>query len=197
MHRKHSYWLILTLLLVHSCKSNNNPTTSSVIITDTANYFDLNSYLKAQINEVLETPYYIYKITNSNNQQDSVPLSKTDFASWSKILLTNSINDSINRQYYKETSFGNYANNTITLSYTCTNNALPVQQISIIIGEESKQVQRVFINAWQKNEEEDCEIKMGLKANESIMINKTITKKNGEIYKALNIIVWNKATANL
>lgn len=64
---------LLLIIVFSSCKSNttNSSATDNTVI-DSTKFFPLVDYIKNDVNDVKNVPYFIYKIRTLNKKKDSV-----------------------------------------------------------------------------------------------------------------------------
>jgi hypothetical protein len=182
--------IILLLLFYIACNTHAVKKLNSNLIKDTTSFFPVNDYLQTDIQDVNKTPYLIKRVIIENGKQiDSSFITKTSFNILATIFLNDSITAVGDKLLYHQDLFNDLTTKSITFTYTCLQKNLPVQNVSILLDEQSNQLKNIFISAFNKNDS-ILEEKLSWKAGKSFSINRAIKRNNTTLEQ--NIFVnWN------
>ena len=137
-------------------------------------------------------PYFIYQITTkANGNKDSAAFKKEAFASFIQQFIVCDIADNIVKNQYKESAFKDNSTQSITLNYSTLNKELPIQNIDVLLNEETNKVTRIFIRQILENTDSSTTILYSWKANKSGMVTKSVIKKSGTKYTEQQFVNWN------
>ena len=174
-----------------ACKNNAANKQAFIIPADTAKFYPLRNFFKEQIQYVDLRNFNIYKTSLIDGKKDSVSLSKEAFASIATRFLDHDISIPSIKIQYQESVFHDLSTGSVTLNYKPNNPDAVVQNIDILLDEETNRVKRVFIRAAYHNGDTSFAEQYNWKANKSFQINRTISVKNGYHSTELNYINWN------
>jgi hypothetical protein len=182
---------LICVFILSSC--NNSP--KKIIATtniDTIHFFSIKDFFLAEIKDVEATPYFIIQIhTKANGSKDSTSFKKEAFANFAQQFIACDVNTSSVKNQYIESAFKDNSTNSITLNYSTLNNELPIQNIDVLLNEETNKVTRIFIRKSVTNTDYSTTILYSWKANKSCMITTSIVKKNGTKYTEQQFVNWN------
>ena len=184
--------LLLYILIGSSCK-NNKPVEPAAIkkVEDTAKFYPLKDFLNEQIRYVDLRDFPIYKVTIRNKKKDSIALSKDQFIQQAAVFLNRELSFSKSKANYHESVFNDLSTGSITFNYQSTDANTEVQNIDILMDEQSQVVKRVFIrSAYSKGDTTIME-QCNWKADKSFQVNKTFSTKNGYTSTERKYINWN------
>lgn len=181
----------LIVLLLYSCKSSSHKEKSSNQTKDTAQFYPVTDYLKEQIRQVDNTPYFIYRITVKNGKRDSSVINQKTFDSLANEFVKDDITKPPLKNSYTENIFEDVSTNSYTLSYTTSSPKLNLQNIDILLSRDDQKVKWVFMNKIEVNDSTTITKKLGWKPDRRFYINETETDKNGKVLEEQNTIVWN------
>lgn len=180
-------------MLLINCRQKNKQQQIKTQSTDTANFFPVNDFLIADIKDVDQTPYYIYKITvHQNNKRDSSALTKEAYKALANQFLSKSIATTALKPFYKESSFHDLSTKSYTITYTATDPDLYVKDVYILLDDETNKLKRVFIHCLRENEDSTVVEQYNWKAGKSFQINKSVSRKNKALEEEQNSIVWHE-----
>lgn len=177
------------VLLVIGCKQNADVAQTKETITDTIHFFPVADYIFQQINSA-DTAAFLYRITVREHKKDSVAISKQTFDSLAKNFIASDITDSAVKKFYKENVFQDESTDSYTISYTCVNDSLPLQNVEVLLSRQDEQVKRIFMNVQQRTQDSTVIKKMGWKTNNSFYINRIVSYANGKSFEEQNMIFW-------
>ncbi len=184
------YSLFFVVIASVGCK-NNNPQQVATI-TDTTSFFSTRDFFSNEIKQVQSTPYFMYKIvTGADGKKDSVVCSVDVFTALAQQFTACDIAEKGVKENYKESVFKDNSTKSITLNYTALNKALPVQNIDVLLNDETNKVKRVFIRKAEDKQDSLVTTNYSWKAGKSFMINKSVEKNDGTKYTVQTLVDWN------
>ena len=187
---------VLTILILVSCghkKSTSVKPASLILSDDSTQFYDVHTFLRDEIKDVVTTPYFIYSITTINGKRkDSVVISSAVFENIAQIFLQKNIADTSVKRYYKENVFRDLTTKSITMSYSTLNRSLDVQGLDILLDQETNKVNYILIRSIQNNKDSSMITQLNWKKGKSFLINKSVTKSNGEEISTQQFVCWNQ-----
>lgn len=182
----------IIVFIVHASCNNSPKKIAAIINTDTIHFYSVKDFFLSEIKDIEITPYYIYKIhTKANGGKDSISFSKEDFALFTKQFIACDVNNSLVKNQYIESVFKDNSTKSITLNYSTLNHALPVQNIDVLLNEETNKVSRIFIRQSLTTANASTTILYSWKANKSCMVTTSTIKKDGTKYSEQQYVNWN------
>jgi len=195
----YNYFISLLLLVVlsSSCQQKNIKGAVDVPNNTTA-IFPVNNFIQTDINDVLATPYSIYKLTTKKpaERKDSIAVSRETFKLLANQFLQKTIATPTLRPYYRETVFHDLSTKSITITYSTVNHELNVQQVLILLDDATNKLKRVFILCTTNNKDSSITEQYNWKAGKSFQINRFIKRKEGNDTEEYNTVVWNEKSDN-
>jgi len=190
---------LLVILLVTSCnnKSKNQVTTKPVTNpnrVDTVPYFSFSGFFTGEINEVLSTPYFMYERTSINGKQDSVNITTATFNKLAQEFVTKDVSNPAIKGEYKEEIFNDLSTNSVTLNYSTLNKDLEIQGADVLIDNETNKIKRIFIRTIVTKGDSTVSTQYNWKAGKSFLINRSVSRENGNNSTAQYFVNWNDAT---
>jgi hypothetical protein len=185
-------FLLLCILISSSCK-NNKPAAPAAVkkVEDTARFYPLKDFLKEQIQYVDLRSFPIYKVTIKDGKKDSVSLTKDQFIQQAGIFLNWESSFSKTKANYTESVFNDLSTGSITFNYQSTNANTEVQNIDILLDEQTHIVKRVFIRSVYNKGDTAVMEQCNWKADKSFQVNRTFSTRNGYTSTERNYINWN------
>ncbi len=183
-------FIFFALLILSACNTQK-PKSQSVPIADTAKFYPLHGFFKEQIEYVDLRGFPIYRITIKDGKKDSTAITKDAFIAMAGIFYKRDISDPKIKALYKESVYHDLSTGSITLNYTPTDSKADVQNIDILLDDETNIVKRVFIRSVYTKGDTTVSEQCNWKANKSFQVNKTFTTKNGYTSTELNYVNWN------
>lgn len=191
--KKTCIFCIVFALFFYSCRQNNNHTnTSRAEKNDTTKFFQVSEFLKKDIAEVNQTPYFIYKITVVNGKRDSVAVNNDVFNRISAQFRTPDINDSKLKKHYTEAIFHDQTTKSFTMSYTTPDKDLEIQNIEVLLREDGETVKRIFMRKFLSYPDSSAIEQLSWKPGQSFQINRLVQKNNNKENSYQTNIVWNE-----
>ena len=191
----YSYYL-LSILILLSCGHKKAPEVkpaSLILSDDSTQFYDVHTFFRDEIKDVVTTPYFIYSITTINGKRkDSVVVSSAEFEKIAQIFLQKNISDTGVKRYYKENVFRDLTTKSITMSYSTLNRNLDVQGLDILLDQETNKVNYILIRSIQNKKDSSMITQLNWKKGKSFLINKSISKSNGEEISTQQFVCWNQ-----
>ncbi|RFM26591.1 hypothetical protein DXN05_18620 [Deminuibacter soli] len=176
-------------LLVSACKQHAAPPPNTYN-NDTVAFFPVQDYLRAQIKSIDSVPYFMYRLTVTDDKKDSATITREQFNEATQVFTRFNIAEPAIKKYYSESVFGDQSTNSYTISYTTNNKDLPVQRIDVLLKPEDQKVKRIFITTMENRNDSSIVTRLGWKQNESCTINTSISHK-GKNSNTQTTLVWN------
>jgi len=184
-------FIFFSLLIISACNTQKPKTQPAAPIEDTAKFYPLYSFFKKQIEYVDLRNFPIYRVTIKDGKKDSAAITKDAFIAMAGIFYTRDISDPKIKALYKETVYHDLSTGSITLNYSPTDSKADVQNIDVLLDEETNIVKRVFIRSVYTKGDTTVSEQCNWKADKSFQVNKTFTTKNGYTSTELNYVNWN------
>ena len=183
--------LLLIFLTAISCKTNNRKANATLPTADTGKFYPIADFFRSQIQYVDLRNYTLYKITIKDGKKDSSGLNKDQFIALAKIFLDRDISSPKIRILYRETVFHDLSTRSYTLNYSPIDHNAVVQNIDVLLDEETNQIKRVFIRSVYTRADTGFTEQCSWKAFKSFRINRSMQSKNGKQSTEFNYINWN------
>jgi hypothetical protein len=190
MKKSHLFVLVLMLIIV-SCKHKGSSVGKANAGDDSMHFFQVSQYVNSQIEEVNKTPYFIYKITITNANKDSVAISTPQFVQLAQPFLKPDISSPDLKKNYTENIFHDQTTKTFTISYSTTNKELEIQNLDILLEEDGKTVRRIFMRKFFSYPDSSAFEQLSWKASESFQINRVVNTGDNKENTQQTIVVWN------
>lgn len=192
---KQTLFIGLLFIVFISCKSkkDNTPTPPDQSTAyDTTTFFDVKGFFESEIKDVATTPYYIYTtITKDEGNRDSFPITSKDFVQLAQQFLDKDITGKEIKHFYKENIFRDLSSKSVTFNYSTTNKALDVQNIDVLLDEETQKVKFIFIRADKTFSDSTIITQLNWNKGKSFLINKSVLKNDGTKYSIQQYVNWN------
>ncbi len=187
--RKTSFFLLL-MLLVMSCQ-NKKPLKIEKANADSTRFFALKGFFDQQIVDVDLRAYPIYLIKELNGKRDSMAIDKEVFKSYAASFLLKDISSPEMHNRYSETVFHDLSTKSYTLNYRAKEVTEPIQNIDILLDENTNNVKRVFIRTETNHNDTSIVEQCNWKADKSFQINRFAKTSTGYVSNEFNYINWN------
>lgn len=184
--------LLAVITLATSCKQHQVANENETNTTDTTKFFQVNQYIQNQVNEVNKTPYYIYKISITDNKRDSSAINTTVFNSLSAGFLKPDINNPDLKKYYTESIFHDETTKSFTLNYTTKNKELELQSVDVLLEEDGQTVKRIFLRKFTNYSDSSVIEQSSWKPGQSFQINRSVQLPDNKVNSSQTIVVWNE-----
>lgn len=183
--------LLLILLCTIGCNSGNQPVKVKPAIADTAKFYPLADFFRKQIAYVDLRNFTLYKITVKDGKKDSSILSKDQFIALANLFLDRSISAPEIKALYQESVFQDLSTKSYILNYSPVGHTAEVQNIDVLLDEDTKQVKRIFIKSAYTRGDTTINEQCNWKADKSFQVNRFLQTKKGYTSTELNYINWN------
>ena len=187
MMNKKIFSFFILLCLVISCKSKNEPPKEG--LKDSFQFAPVIELLKADADDVIKTPYYLYSIkeTVNANQKDSSALSREAF----KTIITPLLNISLNNNDFKEISFEDLSTESISFITTSISSSNPIKSITTLLDIETKKLKSIYIIIQHQTQDTIQQQQYFWKAGRSLTISNTKTLPTKKEIIEKTYINWN------
>ncbi len=187
---KNCMYLFVLLILFTSCK-NKKSTKIEKQVSDTTRFFALSGFFKEQIVDVDLKAYNIYLIKELNGKRDSIGIDKEIFKTYATNFLTKDISTPEMHDKYTETVFHDLSTNSYTLNYRPKSVDEAIQNIDILLDENTNIVKRVFIRTETMKKDTSIIEQSNWKADKSFQINRVSKTPSGYVSNEFNYVNWN------
>lgn len=185
---------LLLLVIVNGCKpkKDNTPSVPEKANTyDTSTFYDVKGFFESEINDVKASPYFISsKIIKDNKKKDSLAITNKDFVVLAKQFLDKDITQKEIKHFYKEDIFRDLTTKSITFSYTTRNQELEIQNLDVLLDEETNKVKFVFIRTYKKEGGASVFTQMNWYKGNSFLINTTVIKSDASKSTTQQYVNW-------
>lgn len=182
---------LLIFLIVIACNTNTRQKKATLSTADTSKFYPITDFFKSQVQFVDLRNYPMYKITIKDGKKDSSYLSKDQFIALAKTFLDRDISSPKIKILYKETVFHDLSTGSYTLNYSAIDQHAEVQNIDVLLDEETNNVKRIFIRSVYTRGDTAFTEQCNWKAFKSFQINLSLLTKNGYNSTEFNYINWN------
>ncbi len=187
---KNCICLFILLFIMASCKNKKIAKTERSN-TDTTKFFALTSFFNEQIVDVDLRAYPIYLIKELNGKKDSMGIDKDVFKSYAAIFLNKDVSSPEMHDKYTETVFHDLSTKSYTLNYRPKSVNEPIQNIDILLDENTNLVKRVFIRTETMIKDTSIIEQCNWKADKSFQINRFSRTPSGYVSNEFNYVNWN------
>ncbi|MCX6207787.1 MAG: hypothetical protein NTZ19_16205 [Bacteroidetes bacterium] len=178
------------LFIMLSCKNKKAGKTEKVS-SDSTKYFALGVFFQQQIVDVDLRAYHIYLVKNLNGKKDSLEIDKEIFKSYANLFLQKDISAPEMHNRFSETVFHDLSTKSYTLNYRAKSVDEPIQNIDILLDENTSIVKRVFVRTETMHKDTSIVEQCNWKADKSFQINRVSKTPSGYISNEFNYINWN------
>ena len=176
--------------LLIACKNNTTSSCNKEFNNDTIQFFQVSNFIQSQLDEIRKTPFFIYKKKTANNKQDSISINTQELMDLAKPFLLSDITTNV-KKFYKESAFEDLSTKSITFNYSTTKTDLPIQNIDVLLNQETQDCKRIFIKKFFNSGDTTYSQQLNWKANESFqIINSYTTSKILEAQTNQIVVVW-------
>jgi hypothetical protein len=190
--KKRSLFYSLLALFFLACNNDVKNGSTNENGDDTTKFFQVNQFLQNQIEEVSATPFFIYKITVTNESKDSIPINTTIFNELARQFLTPDINDDAIKSNYTESIFEDQTTSGFTISYSTKNKELELQNVDVLLAEDGQTVRRIMFRKYYNYSDSSAIEQSNWKPGESFQINRSVQKPGNVQTSLQTTVVWNK-----
>lgn len=183
---------VLVVFHIAGCHSNDQQQQVKINVADTAKFYPLESFFRKQVEYVDLRNFPLYRITVTDGKKDSSGISKEQFIALAQVFISRSIAAPAVKALYKESVFHDLSTKSYTLNYTPNGHTAVVQNIDILLDDETNIVKRVFIKSTYTRSDTSIDEQCNWKANKSFQVNRFFQTKNGFKSTELNYINWDE-----
>ncbi|MEO7530369.1 MAG: hypothetical protein ABIS69_03125 [Sediminibacterium sp.] len=179
------------LLVIASSCNEHPPKAGTVKVDDTAKFYPLKDFFKEQIQYVDLRNFSLYRIIIKDGKKDSVSINKEQFIDLASIFLNKEKSFSKEKASFKESAFTDLSTESVTFTYQSIDSKTEIQNITILLDEQTQLVKRVFIRSEYTKGDTSFTEQCNWKAGKSFQVNRTLTAKTGYTSTERNYINWN------
>lgn len=187
---KKCIYLFALLFAIASCQNKKIVKTEKAN-PDSTKFYALNIFFKEQIVDVDLRAYTIYLIKELNGKRDSIGIDKDLFKSYASVFLNKDVSTPEMHDKFTETIFHDLSTNSYTLNYRAKSVDEPIQNIDILLDENTNIVKRVFIRTETTKKDTSIIEQCNWKAGKSFQINRVSKTPSGYVSNEFNYINWN------
>jgi hypothetical protein len=187
--QKCSVLLLLVFILI-SCR-NKKAVKTEKTSADSTKYYALSGFFNQQIVDVDLHAYNMYLIKDLNGKKDSIAIDKEIFKTYAATFLQKDISAPEMRDRFSETVFHDLSTKSYTLNYRAKSVSEPIQNIDILLDENTNIVKRVFIRTEINHNDTSIVEQCNWKADKSFQINRFSKTVGGYTSNEFNYINWN------
>ena len=181
-------------MIISSCKSHNTTNAPANAAADSNHFFPLVDFIKADISDVKNIPYFIFKIRKLNKKKDSINLTVTDFEKYANTFLQFDITKQPLKSQLKESSFHDNTTKSNTLVYTPIDvNVGNIRDITVLLDEKTDKVKNIFIQTSKQIKDTSINENLQWKSRKSFRIT-TIKRTKNYYNEETDYISWNEAS---
>ena len=185
------FGFIFGITLSLSCNTNTPSVKTKLPIADTTSFFPVGNFFKSQVQYVELRNFYLYKITVKDGKKDSSRLSKEEFKLWAHTFLDRDNSASTKKSMYKESVFHDLSTHSYTINYASVNKNIDVQNVAVLLDEETNNVKRVFIRTILTRGDTAIIEQSSWKAFKSFQVNRALKTNDGYSSTEYTYINWN------
>lgn len=159
--------------------------------SDSTKYFALSEFFQQQIVDVDLRAYQIYLIKELNGKRDSMAIDKEVFKNYAALFLQKDISSPEMHNRFSESIFHDLSTKSYTLNYRAKSVNEPIQNIDILLDENTSIVKRVFVRTETNHNDTSIIEQCNWKADKSFQINRVSKTPSGYVLNEFNYINWN------
>lgn len=159
--------------------------------SDSTKYFSLSGFFQQQIVDVDLRAYQIYLIKELNGKRDSMAIDKEVFKNYAALFLQKDISSPEMHNRFSESIFHDLSTKSYTLNYRAKSVNEPIQNIDILLDENTSIVKRVFVRTEINHNDTSIIEQCNWKADKSFQINRVSKTPSGYVSNEFNYINWN------
>lgn len=182
--------LLVILITFTACNNKKNIHAGKPNL-DSTKFYPLKTFFNEQIVDVDLGAFPIYQIKELNRKRDSFSISKEIFKLYATIFLQKDISNPLLQPNFTESVFHDLSTKSYTLNYRAKTTEEPIQNIDILLDENTNLVKRVFIRTELQHLDTSIVEQCNWKANKSFQINRFSKTSKGYVSNELNYISWN------
>ena len=187
------FMLMITALACKNNKENKPPDAQAAGKTvDSSTFYDVKGFFLSEIKDVSTTPYFLYSITTQDEKKrDSAHVTTTTFVQLAQEFLAQDITQKELKPFYKEDIFRDLSTKSITFSYGTKNKNMDVQNIEVLVDEETNKVNFVFIRTQNVTKDSTIITQLNWKRSKNFLINRAVIKSDGSKHSTQQFVSWN------
>ena len=192
MNKNFSGYLLCLLMAAACHHGETSDSKKALLVSDTAKYYPLADFFRAQKEYVDLRNFPIYQIRKMDGKKDSISISKESFLAISNSFSLEADRFQKSKQLYKESVFQDLSTSSYTLNYTPIQyETTEIQDIDILLAEETNLVKRVFIKRVYASGDSSITEQFSWKADKSFQITRFIKKAAHFSRTETQYVNWN------
>lgn len=187
---------VITLLVLFSCTNNNNqnPLAPDKNKKVEDSFFPVTSFIKGQIYTLDSLPVTPLQLTTSLGKTDSAWLPKSELKQLLLPFLNPQINETNQKEYFKETKFNDQTLNAITFTYDLIHSipdSIPLRHWDVYIEPETGKVIKVYLVKILKEGKQNYTQQLTWQTDKMAKITTLLNKPDGskELIKEV-VCIW-------
>lgn len=192
------YIFVLLNFFISSCKNGNANkeliySSFQTSTNDTNTFYNTKGFFISEMKEVKETPYFMYTTIITNGKRtDSFPIKFDQFALLAKQFVDIDITTPDLKRYYQENVYRDLTTKTVNFNYKTSNKQLEVQNIDVLIEEETNKVVYIFIRTLKNYPDSAVSKQLNWNKDKSFLINKSVSRLDGSRISTQQCVNWNE-----
>jgi len=186
--------ILIVAAFVSSCNNGkeNNSSATGTNNPDTVNVFPYKDMIINDLKDVETVPYFMYKkSTDRFGKKDSSVFAKEGFKSFADQFLKEDITLPSFKTMYKETVFHDLSTKSISITYTTSNQSLPIREVTILVDDETNKPKNIFIYSIINNSDSSVDEHYAWNIGRSFSISRSVRRKDGTESDEKNYVCWN------
>jgi hypothetical protein len=177
----------LFLLLIVSCAPKQE---EKAFEQADKNFYPIKSFVKTELAELDSLPVAVFKFTTVNSKTDTTIVEKPAFRKIAEELTAPDITVPPLKENYKETVFMDETVNSVTLSYTATDENVEIQKIDVFVHPETEKVKHIYIEKNRNSGDSAILYKMMWTAGKNMQVTSIINVNNKPVVTLQEKYVW-------
>ena len=187
-------YILIVGLSITSCKSKNKKIESKAIVSDNTTGFPVIDLLREDVDNVMKTPYYLYKKSTNvktNKLVDSVALDRNEFKKMIEPITTIDVTSKTAKENFKEISFHDLSTKSYSIITTPLNESNEIKSITTLLNDETNKLKNIFIVIEKRDKDSTIRSQYFWKANKSLQIIVATQYKKQTVKEIKYFINWN------
>ena len=136
-------YILIVGLSITSCKSKNKKIESKAVVSDNTTGFPVIDLLREDVDNLMKTPYYLYKKSTNvktNKLVDSVALDRNEFKKMIEPITTIDVTSKTAKENFKEISFHDLSTKSYSIITTPLNESNEIKSITTLLNDETNKL---------------------------------------------------------
>jgi len=188
---KYLLTFLISMLSLFSCK-NKQAAVASLPQKDSTQFYPISDFIQEQISYVELRNFDIQFKKVLNNKVDSSQITKEAFSKIATQFLQKDISGPASKQGFTESVFQDLSTNSYNLNYRAKSADEPIQNIDVLLYENTKTVKRLFILSQRVNGDSSIVQHHNWTANKNFQITTSIKTNTGFTSNEIIQVTWQK-----